>query len=259
MDENYPEALSNQTKRDPGAIVTPRSSVSVYAGVLEDEESTRWLLSCYLIAGNFKVVGLTSGLQSIEAVRTGSVDILLVDLGLRGEDGVEVISSIRQFSRIPIVVVSSRNTANEVARALDAGADDYISKPARVDDLIKRVRKALLNATTIKLAAVDGNTAPSAPKFSRRIVGPLGPVEVTPVEAEILRKLMEANGELVSRIVIARECLGSTANSDSRTLDVHISRLRQKMQSVGIPARLGAVRNKGYFFKGAFDLVWRKK
>jgi DNA-binding response OmpR family regulator len=226
-------------------------------GVLEDEESTRWLLSCYVMAGNFRAVGFTCGDQALAAVSERAIDALLVDLGLNGEDGIDVIKAIRQVSDIVVIVVSSNNLTSEVARAFDAGADDFICKPAKVADLVERVTKCLSRRIAIDLHDDDFEPSPEPVRIHHRIVGPSGEVKLTSVEGLILKMLLDSKGQVVPREALARLSAGFVDKTGSRTLDVHISRLRQKLKSAGILWRLRSVRNKGYLISG-FELVWQR-
>lgn len=254
MPEHAPHPAPDHAPRSEGMPGMPR------VGVLEDEPYVRTIIESYLNANRFSVRPLRTGREAQQAVAQGQIDLLLLDLGLPGEDGLSVLHAIRRSSRIPVVIVSGRRETFSIAAGLDAGADDYVTKPiafeelgARVRSVLRRVQKSAgrqdiaLRRLRLHDAHIDLET--------RRVVGPKGEARLTEREALILSLLHQAGGQPVSRTMLTRATMGQSWDFSIRTLDVHVSNIRGKLEKVGVPAgTVLTARNLGYRLSpGALD------
>jgi two-component system, OmpR family, response regulator len=221
-------------------------------GILDDDPKARETLTRYLSALRFAVVTLKNGADVRSAVQQGSIDVLLFDFGSGREDGLNILGSVRATSRIPIVIVSGRTEPMSVAAGLDAGADDYVTKPVALEEFGARLRSVLRRARQATPADARHATTVQIDEArfdlqNRDIVGPSGRVQLTEREALILSLLYEACGLPVSRSTLTRATVGQNWEFSMRTLDVHVSNLRSKLASVGVSRSLIlTARNMGY-------------
>ena len=176
-------------------------------------------------------------------------DMIILDLGLPDGDGIEIIKNVREISKIPIIVVSARQEEEEKIQALDLGADDYITKPFGVMELISRVKAMLRRSQksqekdkVLKL----GNIVLDREKHS--VTVGKEPVELTYKEYELLKLLMTNAGIVTTRELILDRVWGIDFEGESRTLDMHIKTLRQKLKEEG--SLIKTVRNVGYIMNG---------
>jgi len=180
---------------------------------------------------NYRVVTAeTAARGSIEA-RTHRPDIALVDLGLPDRDGVTLIREIRAFSPMPILVLSARTMEVDKIAALDAGADDFVTKPFSTPELLARIRAAL------RRHARSGETLPTITlgdvtiDLERRTsTGPAGPVHLTPLEFRVLECLARNAGMIVTQAQLVREAWGPERSGDARGLRSYVRMLRQKLE-----------------------------
>jgi two-component system KDP operon response regulator KdpE len=199
--------------------------------VVEDDRDISAVLRTLLEAEGYRVVVAESGDRALIEARSHRPDLVLLDLGLPDRDGQSVIHDIRGYSPMPIVVLSARTMEAERILALDAGADDYVTKPFSSRELLARVRAALRRAARtggqpamlrIGLLNVD---------FAQRLAhGPGGLVHLTPLEFRVLECLARAHGLIVTRDHIIREVWGPDRVGDSRNLRVYVKLLRQKIE-----------------------------
>ena len=174
---------------------------------------------------------------------------MVLDLYPPDMQGVEVIRSLRRWSRAPVIVLSGCARTGDTVAALDAGADDYLSKPFDMDELLARVRavsRRACRALDIAQARIGEHTVDLA---QRLVTGPQGGVTLTPVEWEILEVLIRNTGRLVSQAQLLTEVGGSAYVKENRSLRVHMAHLRRKLESN--PARPRHLQNEpgmGYRF-----------
>ena len=224
------------------------------AGILEDEKSTRWLIQCYMRANHVDSMILRNGEHALQAATSGNLAVLLVDLGLPDENGMDVIRAVRKVSRIPIIVISATVDSSIVTEALDAGADDYVRKPFSIIEVGARVRRVLrrvqeppaLEAVSAKAQAQIGRVTYDSALLQLR--GPGGTSELTDMEARIVGMLLERRGRVLSRERISQTLWGHAWDPANRAIDVHVSKLRRKMREAG--GNFNAIRvrrNVGYY------------
>ncbi|MGW4643604.1 response regulator transcription factor [Sphaerisporangium sp. NPDC004334] len=207
--------------------------------LIEDDERMAKALGSLLRNHSHEVVHAASGAAARQAF---GYDLMLLDLGLPDEDGLEVCRSIREFSDVPIIMLSARGTEHDRILGLRTGADDYLVKPfsmaeleARMQAVMRRPRTGMVGAVTVGDVAVD-HVAHAVHRAGH-------PVALTRKEFAVLSRLIASPGEIVSRDHLLREIWNDTGQAARRTLDVHITNLRAKL---GAPNVIQTVRGVGY-------------
>lgn len=199
--------------------------------IVEDEPGIRAVLLALLEAAGYRVIEAESAGRALAEARSHRPDLLIVDLGLPDRDGIAVIRAVRGFSPVPIVVLSARALEADKIAALDAGADDYITKPFGSAELLARVRAALRrNARSAEQLPVLRLGAVEIDLERRRGVGPGGEVHFTPLEFRLLECLARRAGLVVRQDVIIREVWGPDRVGDSRGLRAYVKMLRHKLE-----------------------------
>jgi two-component system KDP operon response regulator KdpE len=199
--------------------------------VVEDDPDIRQLLRTLLEAHDYRVVLAESAARALIEARSHQPDAMIVDLGLPDRDGQSVIREIRQFSAVPILVLSARTMETEKIRALDGGADDYVTKPFDSGELLARVRAALRRSVrsvdrpeTVRMGELTLNLA------LREATGPGGPVHFTPIEYRLLARLVRSHGLVTTQDQLISEVWGPDRVTDTRSLRAYIKALRQKLE-----------------------------
>jgi two-component system KDP operon response regulator KdpE len=199
--------------------------------VIEDDDGIRNVLRVLLEAEHYRVVEATTARRAELEARSHKPDLLLVDLGLPDGDGIEVIRRVRAWSPVPIVVLSARTLEQQKIAALDAGADDYVTKPFSAPELLARVRASLRRNVrgTERVAKLRiGDTEIDLDR--RRAANSAGDVHLTPLEYRVLECLVRHVGRIVRPQQLLREAWGPEKSGDSRTLRVCIKNLRDKLE-----------------------------
>jgi len=201
--------------------------------LVEDEPQMRRFLRAALVARGFRLLEAETAGAGEVAAASHNPDLVLLDLGLPDRDGIELARSLRALSQVPILVLSARGREADKVEALDAGADDYLTKPFGVPELLARMRVALRHA-----AREAG--APAAPllevgalriDFARREVVLAGrEVRLTPIEWKLLVLLARNAGRVVTHRQILREVWGPTEGHQTHTVRVHMAALRRKLE-----------------------------
>jgi two-component system KDP operon response regulator KdpE len=199
--------------------------------VIEDDAAIREVLQALLGSGGFRVMEAATAARGEVESRARKPDLLLVDLGLPDGDGLTVIRNVRSWSSVPIIVLSARTIEDQKVAALDAGADDYMTKPFGAAELLARVRAALRRN-------VRGSDQAPLLEFGRIRVdlhrrdasGPDGPVHLTPLEYRVLECMARHSGMIVMQTQLIREVWGPSHLKDSRGLRVCIKNLRSKLE-----------------------------
>ena len=198
--------------------------------VVDDEAPIRRYLRAALSAQGFDVYEAANGQEAINAVLTNRPDIIILDLGLPDFDGIEVTRRLREWSQTPIIILSVREAENDKIAALDAGADDYLTKPFSTGELMARMRVTLRRMTSKlddPILQVDGLEMDVA----RRIVTvDKNQIALTPTEYEILRLLLQNAGKVITHRQLLRQVWGTAYESEMHILRVNISNLRRKIE-----------------------------
>ena len=199
--------------------------------VVDDENSIRRYLRAALSAQGFTVYEAASGEEAVNAVLSDRPDIIILDLGLPDFDGIEVTRRLREWSQTPIIILSVREAENDKIAALDAGADDYLTKPFGTGELMARMRVVMrrpANKSNEPVIQVDNLKI----DLSRRLVLVNGKeISLTPTEYDILRLLMQNAGKVITHRQLLRQVWGTAYESEMHLLRVNISNLRRKIES----------------------------
>ena len=199
--------------------------------VVEDDEEARRVLARELVRRGYDVQEAADGRTALERWAARRPDLVLLDLGLPDLDGVDLIGRIRREATTPIVILSGRYEEREKVRALERGADDYVTKPFGVDELHARLRVALRHAAgPAGPADATLRAGPLELDVGRHLVRVAGaPVELTPREFEILRVLLGHAGRIVTKGRILRAVWGEAYQAEASYVYVHVSQLRRKL------------------------------
>ncbi len=197
--------------------------------VVDDERPIRRFLQASL-SGQYQVIEAANGEDAIQAVVKDQPDLIILDLGLPDIDGVDVTRRLREWTQIPIIIVSVREQEAEKIRALDAGADDYLTKPFGAAELMARIRVALRHAPQPEANSVFTHDDLSV-DLAQRVVSVAGKETfLTPTEYDILRTLVEHVGKVVTHHQLLRMVWGVAYEDETHMLRVNVSNLRRKIE-----------------------------
>jgi two-component system KDP operon response regulator KdpE len=199
--------------------------------VIDDEPSILRALRINLRARQYEVSTAADGASGLAAVARDRPDVLILDLGLPDMDGTEVISGLRGWTSIPIIVLSVWGQESQKVAALDAGADDYVTKPFGMDELLARLRAAVRRAAPAPdepVVTTDHFTVDLAAKRVVRAAG--GDARLTPTEWQLLEILVRNRGRLVTQRQLLQEVWGPTYETESNYLRVYLAQLRRKLE-----------------------------
>ncbi len=197
--------------------------------VVDDERSIRRFLKVSL-GGQFTVFEATTGEEALAAVVANRPDVIILDLGLPDIDGVEVTRRLREWTQIPIIIVSVREQEKDKIAALDAGADDYLTKPFGVGELMARLRAALRRSAQTATEPVFKTGDLSVDLNQREVRMRERPVSLTPTEYDLLRTLVKFAGKVLTHDQLLRAVWGTAYQSETHMLQVNISNLRRKIE-----------------------------
>lgn len=198
--------------------------------VVDDERAIRRFLRTSLAANGYVVFEATNGAEALEAVVRDRPDVMILDLGLPDMDGIQVTARLREWSPMPIVVLSVRDQEADKIAALDAGADDYLTKPFGVGELMARMRVVLRRIAHPETDPVF-TTRDLVVDLARRLVRVRDrDVQLTPTEYDLLRVLVTHAGKVLTHQQLLRQVWGLGYDSESHLLRVNISNLRQKIE-----------------------------
>ena len=199
--------------------------------VIEDEPAIRSVLRVLLEAEGYRFIEADTAMRAEIEARSHKPDLLLVDLGLPDGDGLKVIRKVRAWSPVPVIVLSARTMEEQKIAALDAGADDYVTKPFSAPELLARVRAALRRnvrgteqSQVLRLSEIEVDLA------KRETHGPQGEVHLTPLEYRVLECLARHLGSIVVQNQLVREVWGPERLGDTRSLRVCVKNLRNKLE-----------------------------
>ncbi|MFE2230791.1 response regulator [Streptomyces kronopolitis] len=202
--------------------------------VVDDEPQIVRALVINLKARKYEVDAAPDGATALKLAAARHPDVIVLDLGLPDMDGVEVIKGLRGWTRVPILVLSARQTSDEKVEALDAGADDYVTKPFGMDELLARLRAAVRRAEPTGAAddAVIVETAGFTVDLAAKKVNRGGrDIRLTPTEWHLLEVLVRNAGRLVSQKQLLQEVWGPSYGTETNYLRVYMAQLRRKLES----------------------------
>jgi two-component system KDP operon response regulator KdpE len=198
--------------------------------VVDDEEAIRRFLRVTLTSQAYNVVEAASGQDALSVIAMQKPDVVILDLGLPDMDGVEVTRLLRQWTRIPIIILSVRGSERDKIDALDAGADDYLTKPFGVGELLARLRAALRRGAQTTSEPVFTSGSLNVDLARRLVTVAEQEVQLTPNEYELLRVLVAHAGKVLTRRQLLREVWGVEYGEEFHMLHVNISNLRRKIE-----------------------------
>jgi two-component system, OmpR family, KDP operon response regulator KdpE len=198
--------------------------------VVDDEPQILRALSTNLRARGYDVELAPTGEAALAVAARKHPDLVVLDLGLPGIDGVEVIRGLRGWTSVPIIVLSVREGEVEKVAALDAGADDYVTKPFGMDELLARLRAALRRAAPAEEEAVVETQDFTVDLAAKRVSGANGEIRLTPTEWHVVEVLVRNPGKLVSQRQLLQEVWGSQYETETNYLRVYLAQIRRKLE-----------------------------
>jgi two-component system KDP operon response regulator KdpE len=198
--------------------------------VVDDEEAIRRFLHVTLNSQGYEIVEAASGQEALSSVSSQQPELIILDLALPDIDGVEVTRRLRQWTQIPIIILSVRGSENDKIAALDAGAEDYLTKPFSAGELLARIRVACRHQSRLSAepVLVSGELTID---LANRVVKVSGhEIQLTPTEYEILRILVNHAGRVITHRQLLAEVWGEQYRDELHMLHVNISNLRRKIE-----------------------------
>lgn len=213
--------------------------------IIEDEDLIREELKTLLEGAGYSVDCITSFEKTIDAVKSASPDLILLDINLPGQDGYRLCSSIRTFSAVPILFITGRDTTMDELQALTLGGDDYVTKPYNIPILLARISLLLRRGATQQMDKVEYkgmqlNLIAGTLLINRE------EIDLTKTELKIMYYLFKHAGEIVSRIDLVEYLWDNEIHIDDNTLSVNIMRIREKMRAHGVVDFIQTKRGMGY-------------
>jgi two-component system KDP operon response regulator KdpE len=217
--------------------------------IADDDPQILRALKVTLGARGYEIVTAADGVQAVDRAIAEHPDLVMLDLGMPHLDGIEVIEALRGWSQVPILVVSGRTGAGDKVEALDAGADDYVTKPFSIEELLARIR-ALTRRVPAEEAEATISFGDVVVDFaSRQVTRSAEPVRLTPTEWRILEIVLRGGGRLVTRETILTEVWGPHHSTYSGYLRLYFAQLRKKLEpEPSRPRHLVTVLGMGYRF-----------
>ncbi|MFJ4206849.1 response regulator [Paenarthrobacter sp. NPDC089675] len=217
--------------------------------IVEDEAQIARAMQLTLQAHGYQAFSVGTGADALGAVAKEAVDIVVLDLGLPDLDGVEIIRRIRGWSSMPIIVLSARHASEDKVEALDAGADDYVTKPFGLDELLARLRVASRRLVTAHEEPTLATADFMVDLAGKKIIKDGAEVRLTPTEWNILELLVRNKGKLVSQQQLLTQVWGQAYAKETQYLRVYIAQLRRKLErDPAAPRHLHTEAGMGYRF-----------
>ena len=216
--------------------------------VVDDDATLRSTLAIGLRAADHEVLIAADGRTALQALREDRPDVVVLDLGLPDLSGIEVLRRLRAWSTTPVVVLSARAESNEKVEALDLGADDYVTKPFGMDELLARIRAAARRAGSDVPVLEAGDLVIDLP--ARRVTRSGEVVRLTPTEWGLLEMLVRTPGRLVAQRDLLHEVWGPAYDKETNYLRVYVGALRKKLEDdPSAPRHLITEPGMGYRFE----------
>jgi len=206
--------------------------------LIEDEPQIRRFLRATLTGQGYRLFEATTGADGLVEVGSRQPDVVIVDLGLPDIDGIDVIRRLREWTAVPIIVLSARGQERDKVTALDVGADDYVSKPFGADELLARIRVALRHTAGASHEGDDATFQVGELKMDllrRQVFVGDREVRLTPIEYKLLAALVRHAGKVVTHAQLLRDVWGPTHTDQAHYVRVYLAHLRHKLETE--PAR----------------------
>jgi two-component system response regulator MtrA len=213
--------------------------------VVDDDDALREMVGLVLSSNGYQPVFASDGISAVEVFKRNSPDLVLLDIMLPGQSGIDVCNQIRAVSGVPIIMLTAKGDTDDVVVGLEAGADDYVVKPHNGAELVARVR-ARLRPLTDDAAVVAIGPLSLDPK-SFEVKRGEEPVSLTPLEFKLLHTLASKPQQVFSREMLLEQVWGYQYKADTRLVNVHVQRLRSKVEDdPENPKIVMTVRGHGY-------------
>ena len=206
--------------------------------LIEDEPQIRRFLRATLTGQGYRLFEATTGADGLVEVGSRQPDVVIIDLGLPDIDGIDVIRRLREWTAVPIIVLSARGQERDKVTALDVGADDYVSKPFGADELLARIRVALRHTAGASHEGDDATFQVGALRMDllrRQVFVGDREVRLTPIEYKLLAALVRHAGKVVTHAQLLRDVWGPTHTDQAHYVRVYLAHLRHKLETE--PAR----------------------
>jgi len=229
-----------------------RPPAAVRVLVVDDEPQILRALRINLSVRGYEVITAATGAAALRAAAEKHPDVVVLDLGLPDIDGVEVLAGIRGWSSMPVIVLSARTDSSDKVQALDTGADDYVTKPFGMDELLARLRAAVRRSASAaeESAPIVETSSFTVDLAAKKVVRGGRDVHLTPTEWGVLEMLVRNQGKLVGRRELLREVWGPTYATETHYLRVYLAQLRRKLEDdPSQPKHLLTEAGMGYRFQ----------
>jgi two-component system KDP operon response regulator KdpE len=227
-----PDTTPTPDRPSPAGVTGPNPGPVII--VVEDEPDIRRFLRASLLSNGYRLVEAATGREGLAAAETRQPDLIILDLGLPDMDGLEVIRRLREWTVVPVIVLSAKGQETTKVAALDAGADDYIAKPFGVSELLARMRVSLRHAAR----SSQGEPTPvfttgelQIDLAQRRVRVKGKDVHLTPIEYRLLTTLAKHAGKVLTRNQLLTEVWGRPYADQAHYLHVHMAQLRRKVEN----------------------------
>lgn len=198
--------------------------------VVDDEPQIRRALAANLKAREYEVLQASTGEEALRLAAERRPDVVILDIGLPGMDGIEVVHGIRGWSEVPIIMLSVRRDESDKVEALDAGADDYLTKPFGMGELLARLRAALRRAGTDEVEPVVDAGSLHIDLAAKRVLRDGADVHLTPTEWGLVEQLVRNPGKLVTQRQLLQSVWGPEYGTETHYLRVYMAALRRKLE-----------------------------
>ena len=203
----------------------------------DDDDQLQRALRITLSARGYDIVQARDGAEAIDLAASAHPELIILDLGMPRVDGIDVIRAVRAWSKVPILVLSGRTDSAEKVDALDAGADDYVTKPFAMDELLARIRARARSASpdedaaTVTIGALVVDLAAKTIQAADA-AGPAASVRLTPTEWRLLELFLRNPGKLLTREMLLKDVWGPYHANDAGYLRLYVAQLRRKLEPV---------------------------
>ncbi|MFA5506871.1 MAG: response regulator transcription factor [Vulcanimicrobiota bacterium] len=198
--------------------------------VIDDESAVRKFLRNCLQGAQYQVFEAPDAMSGVERIKKDRPDLVLLDIGLPDLTGIELTRLVREWTQLPIIIVSVRDQESDIVQALDAGADDYLSKPFSVTELLARIRAALRRGVREAGEPIFRSGGLEVDLEHRTVAVGGSPVQLTPTEYDLLKLLVTESGRVLTHQHILHKVWGKGYEQDLQILRVNISNLRKKIE-----------------------------
>ncbi len=198
--------------------------------LIDDEQAIRNIVRMSLEANGYQICEAIDGKSGMEKVSEFHPHLVLLDLGLPDINGLEVLKALRKWTRVPIIILTVTDQEQVKVQLLDAGADDYLTKPFGANELLARVRVALRNVGLIEATPVFRSDELEVDLSQKKVFVDGKEVKLTATEYEVLSRLVRDHGKVISQTQLLKQIWGSIANDQSHYLRIYVNQLRKKIE-----------------------------